>query len=148
MRQLLPLGREKALERLREIARVGRRRLAPGHDVEEASVGERPEEGVAGQLRACAGGARDAGEEPGGLPRHAERAWVGGAYLGERLRVDDRFDRRFRVGLGEPLRSSVQAVAAVATGFTALLAEVADESAHLAAVVGDQREDVLDPVGL
>ena len=50
--------------------------------------------------------------------------------------------------VGELLGASGQAVAAVAAGLGARLAEVGDERVHLAAVVGDEREDVLDPLGL
>ena len=54
----------------------------------------------------------------------------------------------FGSGCGKLLGASGQAVAAVPAGLGARLAEVADEGSHLAAVVGDEREDVLDPLGL
>ena len=44
--------------------------------------------------------------------------------------------------------ASGQAVAAVPARLGARLAEVADQGAHLAAVMGDEREHVLDPSGL
>src|SRR4051812_7305048 len=66
----------------------------------------------------------------------------------ERVALDARLDRRFRLGLGELLDASGQAVAAVPAGLRARLAEVADQRADLAAVVCDEREDVLDPGGL
>ena len=70
------------------------------------------------------------------------------AERGERVDVDARLDRRLRLGLGKLLGASGQAVAAVPARFRARLAEVADEGAHLAAVVGDEREHALDPPGL
>src|SRR5262245_14669946 len=66
----------------------------------------------------------------------------------ERGDVQARLDRRLRPGLGKRLRTSGEAVAAVTAGLAARLAEVADERAHLAAVVGDKRQHALDPFGL
>ena len=58
--------------------------------------------------------------------------------------VDERLDLRRRLGRGESLRFSGQAVAAVAARPDTLLAEVRDERVDLAALVRDEREDPLD----
>src|SRR6266540_1786287 len=125
-----------------------RRCLAPGKHVGEPPVGERAEEGVPGELRASRRRARDAGEKSRLLSRGAERVRVGVAQRRERIDVDARLDRRLRLRLGKLLRAPRQAVAAVPATLRARLAEVADEAAHLAAVMRDEREHALDPVGL
>ena len=78
----------------------------------------------------------------------AERGGMAAAQRGERIGADARVDRRVRLRLGKLLGASGQAVAAVPARHCACLAEVADECAHLAAVVGDKREDVSDTGGL
>src|SRR5262245_9481630 len=82
------------------------------------------------------------------MPRCAERVGMAVRDRGQRLDVQARLDRRLRLGCWKLLRASGEAVAAVAAGLGAGLAEVADERVHLAAVVADEREDALDPVGL
>jgi hypothetical protein len=63
----------------------------------------------------------------------------------ERAGVEARFDRRPRLGLGKPLGVAGQAVRAMPARLRARPAEVADERADLAAVVGDELEHAFDP---
>jgi hypothetical protein len=82
------------------------------------------------------------------LSRCSKRIRVARTQVGQGRRVDDGVERRLRLGLGELLGASGQAVAAVAARLGARLAEVGDEGLHLTAVVGDEREDVLYSLGL
>src|SRR6266496_636791 len=62
----------------------------------------------------------------------------------EPIRADTCVDRRLRLRLGKLPGPPGQAVAAVPARLLSRLAEVTDESAHLAAVVGDKRKDARD----
>src|SRR5436190_15305188 len=132
--------------RSREV--LGNPGLAPGEYIGEAPLGERAEESVPGQPRARRCRARDADEEARLLPRRAERLGMAVAERVEHVDVEARLDRGLRLALGKLLGASVEAVAAVPARLGARLAEVADEGAHLTAVVGDEREDAVNPAGL
>ncbi len=56
-------------------------------------------------------------------------------------------DLRRLAGLGQALGLAREAEGAVTAWFRAGLPEVGDERLHLAAVMGDERNDARDPVG-
>jgi len=121
--------------------------LAPGEHVVEPAVGERPEERILGEFRATGCGARGAGEESRLLSRRLERVRMAVAQRLELIGIDDRLDRRCRLGRRKGLSVSAQAMAAMPARLRAGLPEVADQAADLAAVVGDEREHFIDPSG-
>src|SRR4051794_6551477 len=101
---------------------------------------------MARELRACRGRARQPAEEPSALPRAAERLRMAGGKRVERRAVE--VDLPGRLRRRDALRRAGQAERAVAARRRSSLPEVADERLHLAAVVLDERDDALDPLGL
>jgi hypothetical protein len=126
----------------------GRSSVAPGEHVGEAAVGDRAEQRLAGQLCPARRRARDPAEEPRALPRRPEGLGVRGHERLECVPIDDLFERRRRRGLRKLLGCAGEAEAAMAARLLAQLTEVADELVDLAAVMGDERDDLPNPVSL
>jgi len=120
--------------------------LRQGKDIDEAPVGQDAEQGMTRELGGCRRGTREPAEETGSLAGRSERRWVLGRQCVEdgAVEFEVRGQGRRRNDLGRPGQAIRTVAAWLGTGF----AEVADERLHLAAIVFDEGDDSLDPLGL